>query len=106
MGHGGGGREMQRALESQAQQQAAGGGESYQGGEGPGRLKKIILLPKRKMILKENCSLDIFSQSPSAAWEAPLGLAPSLTCNLSSLLPRDARFQLLCIKIWAPWSGE
>ena len=34
MGHGGGGREMQRALESQAQQQAAGGGESYQGGEG------------------------------------------------------------------------
>ena len=65
MGHGGGGREMQRALESQAQQQAAGGGESYQGGEGPGRLKKIILLPKRKMILKENCSLDIFSQSQS-----------------------------------------
>ena len=43
MVHGGGGREMQRALESQAQQQAAGGGESYQGGEGPGRLKKIIL---------------------------------------------------------------
>ena len=82
MVHGGGGREMQRALESQAQQQAAGGGESYQGGEGPGRLKKIILLPKRKMILKENCSLDIFSQSqswpPCTADVPPAAAAKSL----------------------------
>ena len=54
----------------------------------------------------EAASLLSPALEPSAAWEAPLGLAPSLTCNLSSLLPRDARFQLLCIKIWAPWSGE
>ena len=42
-----------------------------------------------------------------ALLEKPLlGLAPSFICNLSSLLPRDTRFQLLCIKIWAFWSGE
>ena len=61
---------MHRALESQAQQQAAGGGESYQGGEGPGRLNKIMVLRKRKLILKENCVHWTFSPSLSPGHHA------------------------------------
>lgn len=47
MVHGGGGREIQSALESQAQQ-AAGGGEGLSRERSPGRLKKLMVLPKRK----------------------------------------------------------
>ena len=86
MVHGGGGREIQSALESQAQQQAAGGRESYQGGEGPGRLKKIMVLPKRKIIWKENCSLDIFSQSQS--WPpCTADVPPDAAAKLLQLFP-------------------